>query len=166
MLMWLAGRAGISEARAYRLKPGSSSGHFSLKVKKVLGWKDRKWLYELHNPGHGKRDLERTIQIVPTIPAHESIGRDLTELEADIELLKGRLGREGGLPPRYYRHPVVQGARDGELVWPIAIYLDGVPYSHTDGVIGWWLINLITRKRYGYAVRRKRIICQCGRRGW
>ena len=52
------------------------------------------------------------------------------------------------------------------LVYPIAIYIDGVPYSHTDGVIGWWLINLITQRRYLISILRKRNFCRCGCRGW
>ena len=164
--MWWAAKAGITEAEKYGLKPGSSSGHYHRKVKKILGWNCKDRFYELITPGHGKHDLERRPHVVPTIPGHEQLAQDIKDLDDNVEKLRSRLATDGGLPPSYYHHPVVQGARADELVWPIAIYLDGVPYSHTDGVIGWWMINLISGQRYCYAILRKRNLCQCGCRGW
>ena len=49
---------------------------------------------------------------------------------------------------------------------PCALYLDAVPYSLTDSIIGWWLWCLPTNKRYLYAGFRKRNACACGCRGW
>ena len=166
VIMFLAFKAGIAEAKPYGLKPNSPMGHYSRKVKGIMGWTNRASFYEMIVPGHGKHDLERRARVTQIIPAHEQWADDLSNLEAGEADLKDRLAREDGLPPCYYDHPVTQGAVDGEIVWPIAIYLDGVPYSHTDGVIGWWLINLITGKRYLPAINRKRNLCQCGCRGW
>ena len=39
ILMWYAGRAGIAEAVPYGKAPGGKTGHYSRKVKSILGWK-------------------------------------------------------------------------------------------------------------------------------
>ena len=49
---------------------------------------------------------------------------------------------------------------------PIAIYMDGVPYSLTDSVVGFWVVNLVTEARHLFMVVRKRFTCKCGCRGW
>ena len=51
------------------------------------------------------------------------------------------------LPRRYSEHPVVTGQPPGSA--PVAsfnLFVDGVAYSLTDTVIGFWLINQITGK--------------------
>ena len=165
-IMWLAFQAGIKECEPYGLKPGSSSGHYMRKVKRQLGWaKSNEFLY-LRVPGQGKHDIERTPQIIATLPAHEQIEEDVEGLEASKILLARRQQQEGGLPQCYYDHPVVKSAAPGELVLPLATYLDAVPYSQTDGVIGFWVINLLDQRHYLCALLRKRIMCNCGCRGW
>ena len=69
------------------------------------------------------------------------------------------------LPKCYYMHPVVLSAF-GELVLPCAIFIDGLPYSLNDSVIGFWLVNLLTGCRYLLGTLRKKFACQCGCRGW
>jgi hypothetical protein len=165
IVMWYAGRAGIKEATSYGLKPGSHSSNYSRKVKTLLGWRDRTIFYEADVPGHGKHDLERSVQIVNVIPAHEQAASDRT-IHEDDQVLRDLRAKDGGLPPSYWHHPVVQGEGPDEITHPVAIYIDGVPYSHTDGVIGFWVHLLITGRRYLIAVLRKRIICNCGCRGW
>ena len=46
-----------------------------------------------------------------------------------------------GLPTSYYNHPVVESS--DEDVLPVGLYMDGVPYSLTNSVVGVWFINLI-----------------------
>jgi hypothetical protein len=46
------------------------------------------------------------------------------------------------------------------------IFLDGVPYSISDSVIGIWLVNLLTGRRYLSVAIRKKLLCDCGCRGW
>ena len=50
------------------------------------------------------------------------------------------------LPSSYDSHPIVMGSPDP--VVPLSLFIDGVPYSNTDGVIGFWLANLITQRRH------------------
>ncbi len=70
------------------------------------------------------------------------------------------------LPPRYWNHPVtIEAKRAGEIVFPAAIYMDGLPYSQVDGVIAITVINLATNKRFVCVVFRKRHLCKCGCKG-
>jgi hypothetical protein len=46
------------------------------------------------------------------------------------------------------------------------LFVDGVPYSHTDGVVGFWVINTVTEKRVLVAAMRTQLACSCGCRGW
>ena len=56
--------------------------------------------------------------------------------------------------------------RPGEGVIPLSLYMDGVPYSHTDSVIGVWICNMLTGVRHLSLVIRKRLVCKCGCRAW
>ena len=68
---------------------------------------------------------------------------------------------EGGLPRCYYDHPVVRrSARGDPPVYPANVFVDGVAYSHTDTVIGFWIISVLTGRRMLFAVLRKRLFCE------
>ena len=69
------------------------------------------------------------------------------------------------LPTSYYEHPLVQSAA-GRPVMPVALYVDGVPTTKRDGVLGFWVYSLITLKRFLVAVLRKSELCKRGCRGW
>ena len=164
LICYWAGRAGIKEAIKYGLRPGCQSGRYSQKVKSIFQWRSRNDLfYELKVPCQGKHDVERSLQSIDIIPGYEQLIRDIND-QTESELVRLR-SLDDGLPDQYWDHPVVSNDPES-LVYPIAIYIDGVPYSHTDGVIGWWLINLITQRRYLISILRKRNICRCGCRGW
>ena len=73
----------------------------------------------------------------------------------------------GDLPPCYWQHPAVpERKHDEPLPIPICIFVDAVPYSLTDSILGWWGINLLNQRRYLFCVARKRRTCTCGCRGW
>ena len=72
---------------------------------------------------------------------------------------------EGGLPPSYDDHPLVL-ANPNEMVAPFGIYMDSLPYSLVDSVVGVWLVNLVTQARHAMLLVRKKRVCDCSRRGW
>ena len=72
---------------------------------------------------------------------------------------------EGGLPPGYDDHPLVL-ANPNELVAPFGIYMDSLPYSLVDSVVGVWLVNLVTQARHVMLLVRKKCVCDCSCRGW
>ena len=86
--------------------------------------------------------------------SNASFGKKLAELRTP-----------GNLPPAFWEHPLVEAAA-GEPVAPLALYIDAVPYSQTDSVIGWWLECLVTGARFLWAVCRKRTAYKFGCRRW
>ena len=167
LIMWFAGAAGIGEAKKYGLRPGQSSGNYSKKVRQVMGWNDRRRFYRLHCPSQGKHDIVRSETEISTIPGHEQMAEDFKDNKEEIlDRLETLKIIEGGLPPQYEDHPVVRAADPGEPVIPISIYMDGVPYSNSDGVLGFWIVNHLNDHRYFLSGLRKRIVCKCGCRGW
>jgi hypothetical protein len=160
--MHLAHLAGIAEARMYALGPGAKSGHYQRKLDSVLGGRAEGELYELPVPGHGKHDLERQVHSCWVLVPHEEMAADMAK-PGFATLLGERLE---GMPQAYWQHPLVIAEGERSRVAPLALYLDGVPYSITDSVIGFWLICLTTSKRYLFAVFRKRLSCQCGCKAW
>ena len=72
---------------------------------------------------------------------------------------------QNNLSPRYWSHNVVLDNPSASIL-PSAFYPDGVPYSHDDSVIGFWVVNVPTQGRYFVAAVRKKLLCQSGRRGW
>ena len=52
------------------------------------------------------------------------------------------------------------------VVWPLALYVDGVPFQRRDSLIAFYVYNLVTQVRHLMAVLRKSGICTCGCQGW
>ncbi len=163
-LMYGAKQAGVAEAKPYSLKPGSSTGHAARKLKAALGHNVSTDLYEAGVPGHSRHDLERTSHLVSFMPLHEQIARSM---EQDVGTLTKliALKASGDLPPIYTQHKVVTDHPD-EPVLPIAIFMDAVPYSQTDSVLGCWGLNVLSGERFLFGVLRKRNACRCGCKGW
>jgi hypothetical protein len=67
-------------------------------------------------------------------------------------------------PPLYYNNPIVKQSETP--VVPLALYLDGVPSTKRDGILGFWLYSLVTFKRHLICVLRKSQLCRCGCKGW
>lgn len=166
VLAWWASMAGIEEAGAFALRPNSQSGHFTRKLRSagVVLQADSKTFYEVDVPGHSKHDAQRTSHVVHIMPLHEQLLEDLSSSHGWRARL-ARLQAEGALPPVYRDHPVVANGGDVPVV-PVELYLDGVPYSQNDGVLGLWLTNMLTGARYLYGLLRKRNFCRCGCKGW
>jgi hypothetical protein len=166
ILMYLAYHAGIEQAKRYMLQPGAATGHYGRKLRRAMGHTAANSdLYGLEVPGTLKRDLARVVHNFWTIPGHEQLADDVGADPVCRARLKEHI-RNGDLPPAYWEHPVVAASSEEDVVYPYALYMDGVPYSNTDGVLGVWLVNLVSSVRYLTLVLRKKSICQCGCRGW
>jgi hypothetical protein len=156
----------IQEAKKYSLNPEASTGHFNRKVNtSVEGHDSELERYKFELPGHDKMSMTRVKHSFDVMPAHEQIDEDLLENPKTTELIEWIQTA----PPAYTEHPVVVACPDGSpegLVHPGSVYLDGVPYANNDSVIGVWIENIISQKRYLVLVLRKKIVCRCGCRGW
>ena len=165
IIMWWAGKAGVHEAVRLGHNPDAPSGHFARHVKATLGvFNETEHMYQFDIPGHAKADLSRSLHSVTTFAPHELLASDVVA-SPSLRVQLDEAVADHQLPLAYYTHPVVQASADAR-VWPISIFIDGVPYSHTDSVVGWWLVNMVSGQRYLFACLRKRTVCKCGCRGW
>jgi hypothetical protein len=98
------------------------------------------------------------------LPLHEQIAKSLSDNPGSLTKL-AELKASGDLPRAYVEHPVVC-ANPNEPVIPIAMFMDAVPYTHTDSVLGCWGLNVLTNERFLFGVIRKRNLCRCGCKGW
>ena len=155
----------MTEAKPYGLHADADSGAYNRKLKRVLG-DDRAAdeIYAIEVPSYNKKAILREKHRFSMIPAHEEFARHVEEQKFAAELLDF----QERAPRAYREHPIVlEAAAAGcGLPMPIALYLDGVPYSHVDSVIGFWMVDLLTARRFLIAVLRKKLVCKCGCKGW
>jgi hypothetical protein len=166
--MWHAGRAGITAAIPYGFRPDAPSGHYQRHIHAVMPiFREREQLYDVPVASYNRDNLCKGIHQLVTIPLHEVVSEAFaTDPSLRVRLDEMVSAKE--LPAAFYSNPVVeQGTRDGGLpVMPISIFVDAVPYSLSDSVIGWWAINEITGSRSLIVALRKSVCCICGCRGW
>lgn len=164
VLCYWATRAGIQHVSEYSIGPGKPSGHYQRHLDRTLGFEHaKKHSYNLRMPGQLRGEASRTKICVPSKPPHEAAQEYLEQNpEAWVKLTEAIDQNE--LPPTYFNNPIVQSS--DEAVMPWGLYMDSVPYSLVDSVLGCWLINIITGARIMLCLIRKRLVCQCGCRGW
>ena len=163
IVMWYVGECGVDIARQYGLKPGSKSGHYGRHVNKVLHADlDQKFLYPVRMPATTKSG-QPCIHNTYFSAAWQDIDAD-NRLDPDIFERINEAIAEGSVPPNYDTHPAVTSKTSPVL--PMDLFIDAVPYSIQDSVIGVWLVNLLNSKRYLVAALRKKRLCMCGCKGW
>ena len=163
-IMYWASKAGVVEAQQFSLQPGASSGHFQRKLDRCLSGE----LYKADIPGHDKHAFAKTVHSVPVRLPFRFLEDAMQETGFQTRLREMVTSED--IADAYHRHPVVlrepeHGAPTG-LVLPLSLYMDGVPYSQTDSILGVWLDNMLDGKRILIAILRKRRLCKCGCRGW
>ena len=110
-------------------------------------------------PSLAKYDPSRCCHDVPVNVPHECLSEEILEHPEILDEVEATQW-----PPAYYDNPIVR--RDGRRVVPLALYLDGVPSTKRDGILGFWVYNLIARRRHLICVLRKSSLCKCGCGGW
>lgn len=161
---WAAKAGMLGQVASYALPPGKDTGKYQEYLNRQLGF-SRNRMAEYRLPVVGRRicDIDRTQFDLAVRPGHELLHEELED-DPSVLLRLREANEDGDLPRCYYEHPVVRNTSDDVL--PVAIYIDGVAYSQSDTVLGFWLVNLITGARHVMALVRKRIVCKCGCRGW
>ena len=101
---------------------------------------------------------------IPIVPPHESIEEELAASVAAADTLATTC-RERDFLQSYYQHPVVHSSAPG-TVWPLAIYVDGTPFSELDSILVIFVVNLGTNSRHLVGTLRKTGLCKCGCKGW
>ena len=151
----------------YAYKPDSSSGNYQkhLDIELHLAEK-KKELLRLTVPGVALNEPNGTSMQLICLPPHEIMEAEVADSNAEMSmrLRIADMISSGELPPAYESHPVVV-ANPGDCVVPLTVYLDGVPYSNTDSVVGVWVENIATGSRGIVATVRKNSVCACGCKG-
>jgi hypothetical protein len=122
-------------------------------------------VYNLMVPSYDKYELSRAELEVPSLPMHECLNAEVENDVSVAESFKASLrGKEW--TDVYFNHPVVKSSKNDELVYPLAIYTDGVPFQKRDGVLAFYVYNLISGVRHLLLVLRKSQMCKCSCGGW
>ena len=106
---------------------------------------EAKTRYTVPVPSCDKFDVSRTTHDVMVTVPHEALNEEVLS-DPSVVTDIGRFE----WPPAYHTNPVVQ--RAGRPVLPLALYLDGAPVTRRDGAIGYWIYNLVLRRRHIIAV--------------
>jgi hypothetical protein len=158
----MAGMPGI--VKDYGLPPGRQPGKYQRHLNPLLGFDARRAsAYQLKVPGQTATDFGRAELTLPMVPPREAADQDVQEDSSAAVRLQDAIDTDS-LPPSYWAHPIVRAATSP--VMPYGLYLDGVPYSQTDSVLGVWLFNMITGVRMLIALMPKKVACACGCKGW
>ena len=169
-LSWYAAGARIhGPANDMWLHPESSTGHFQRKLDSICGFgKHLSGGYTLPVPGvsRGSEDEEvRETLMLPCLPMHEVLQHELDENPQIEQQCKDSIDGHDWTS-NYWRHPVVRAAAAGEVVYPLAIYSDGVPFAKRDGVHAFYAYNLVTGRRHLLMPLRKSDMCICPCQKW
>ena len=75
--MYLAGQAGVAEARKYGLRPNSKSGHYGRKVRSSVGIYKTDGSYSFDVPSRSRKGVGRATETCHGYPPHELIDEAL-----------------------------------------------------------------------------------------
>lgn len=154
-----AGAAGLEDL-AY--PPSSQSGKFQEHLDNMLKFGDAEMeFYKVVVPSSSRHTAFRSYDPIYMLPPHEAVQRMLVEVP-DMATRVQEAHRADMLPPYYDEHPVVRSAGPGEVIIPLALYVDGVGHTRTDGTVAYYLYNLIDNRRHLIAALRKEDMCRCG----
>ena len=123
------------------MRPNAPPGHHNRLFRKALGLgKTLQGGYDLKLPGHDKL-VGGTTLAVPTLLAHDELAREVAADPSLERRLRESLA-EREWAHDYLRLLVVVAASPCERVWPLALYLDSVPFLKQDGLLGLTKCNL------------------------
>jgi len=159
-----AGAVGAVEKLAYR--PNAQSGKFSAHFDRVTrAPDDDTCVYNVSTPRYNRCTGTRDTFKSPTLVAHEALAEEIADNPDLPDKLHAAIA-SNELPQRYFQHPVVTSAPPDTIVYPIAVYMDGVHIKRRDNCLGFWVYNMLTHTRHLLAAIRKCTFCMCGCKGW
>jgi hypothetical protein len=165
IICYYASQAGAKGCGDLAFAPGKkSTGHYQRHIDVALGVDMHdKSLFRIWVPYYNKHDCSRTVRQTPVQPPHERIHDEMTRRGSTEEDVRQLIG-EQGFGQQYHNHDVVRDST--HPVIPVAIYVDGVRYLRREGLVGFWVVNMVTHVRHVVAVVRRSRLCQCGCGGW
>lgn len=167
VLSFYASLAGlVGPACDFGFRPSAPTGHFQRHLDTIVGTNTKvEGAYMLTVPAYDKYGLSRTTIDIETIPMHEALNSEV-ENNPDVQARLVASIAANEWTDHYTQHVVKRTAPEGEVVFPIALYLDGVPFQKKDGLLAFYAYNLISETRHLLCVIRKSQICVCGCLGW
>ena len=164
-IAWWSVQAGARGAvQGIALKPNSAMGHFSRKTDQYCGIDLKNHSHYLVDaPGHNRFDHSRVRHAMPLRLPHEVMEDELSQ-SPDLPQQLAEFVAQGKCPPAYAQHKVVSDNTD--LVLPLALFVDGVQFNQRSSLVGMFVYNLVTGRRFLRCACRKAELCQCGCRGW
>ena len=163
--MYYAALCGIEACRKFGKRPDLPSGHYQRHLDAVLPmYRDASAEYELDLVVADKHKPGRSKTMFPVLVPQEELNNELENTPGWTDMLE-HAKEQKSFPAAYDSHPVTLANLTAYVV-PIALFVDGVPYSNVDSLIGFWIINVLTQSRHLVVSLRKSLLCQCGCRGW
>ena len=164
LCFWAARADAKGPAKTYGKAPGARTGHYQRHLDGLLGFQNfDQALLNVQVPAKHKHDMGRCEHTLPLLPPHEALYKEVSDNPSILTDLEQADPAEYGTG--YTAHPAV--LTPGPPVLPLALYLDGVPYtSRQESVVGVWCYSLLTQKRHLCALLRKRNMCNCGCKSW
>lgn len=157
----LAGCEGPAKTFAY--SPAAQTGKYQRHLDRVTNAHDFfESLYMIRVPGYNKFDASRAVHELPVRPPHEAVAEEIGADRSILDKLSDIPRYDWG--ENYRHHPVAKDA-SFEAV-PLALYVDGVPFTKKGSMIVFQVVNLLSDSRHLACVLRKSHMCACGCHGW
>jgi len=166
VLCFYAAKAGMKGlVEVYGAKPNMSTGNYQKHLNRHLLLQDQaESNYDMVVPGQ-KRDEPGRASVKLSLRSPVEVMDEDIKANASLSQLLDEAKVAQQLPAAYYTNPVVMENAEAD-VFPYAMFMDGVPYSNVDSVVGIWLVNMLTNTRSFLGGVRKALCCACGCRGW
>ena len=163
-ISWWLKKAGIEGGVADLAKPpGLHTSHYNRHMKNVLGLNDREGTLDtIRMPSSSAIDGSRVMFPLPVLHPHEVLNKEIADHPELKETLAGMV-RGNKFPLLVTDHKVIKAS--GGKAQPTVLYIDGVPTTKHDGVLGFLMYFCISKRRHLVCVVRKARICKCGCRG-
>jgi hypothetical protein len=135
-------------AAEFSFRPDAPTGHYNRHLNTVMRFNEvLSDSYAMEVPAYNKYDLERTTICMPCLAPHESFADEVASKPGLVDRL--RTGRANGeYADAFMQHEVVQNAPPGADVWPLCLYLDGIPMHKRDGVLAFYVYNMVSETRH------------------
>jgi len=166
VLAWWAAKAGATgPARDLGVRPDQQSGQYSSRFDRWANCGTQSLdLYDIECGRHLKFEAGRRWDTLPCRAPHEAFGEELLQNEGLVSELDAAIS-ERRLPPCYFEHEAVRSAPGGGRLHPFCLYLDAVPYTRGESVLGVFVYFVLSQKRHLVFCIRKSEMCKCGCRG-
>lgn len=157
LIAYWAQHAGIDDncIKTLAFPPGRQSGKYSDHFDRVMQFRQTEHdFYKVRVPGFSHVEAERSYDDISVLPPHEAFARMLAETPDLPERVRQGLA-DGCVPPSFAQNPIVRSASATETIVPLAVYIDGVPVTRRDGLIGYYMYSIIPpSQRYLIGVLR------------